>query len=203
MEHDHLHLSGGLSGCDLASHKSGGTGYLVMSQDGRAASGSAVSIISESPSHRIMENHAKAQNDFAPKQGTHGEVQLIEQFEPGVYVTLIQLKDGTKVFKRVRFRYLPLFNGVNNLNSKLLLKKGCPVHVAPACVGSGKGPTTYYLSTKIYNLCELICSDSKRRFAENQAEEWWRENQERVFKKYSHPTHQVSHASSQDEEHHL
>lgn len=29
---------------------------------------------------------------------------------------------------------------------------------------------------------------SKRRFAEQQAEEWWRENQERVFKKYNHPT---------------
>nr|CAB3478039.1 unnamed protein product [Digitaria exilis] len=81
---------------------------------------------SESPSHRFMENSAKTQGDFAPKHGTHGEVQLIEQFEPGVYVTLIQLKDGTKVFKRVRF--------------------------------------------------------SKRRFVENQAEEWWRENQERVIK---------------------
>jgi hypothetical protein len=76
MERDHLHLSGGLSGYGVASHKSGGSGYLVMPQDGRAASGSAVSITSESPSHRIMENHAKVQNDFTPKQGTHGEVQL-------------------------------------------------------------------------------------------------------------------------------
>uniref|UniRef100_A0A0A9GZP7 BRX domain-containing protein n=1 Tax=Arundo donax TaxID=35708 RepID=A0A0A9GZP7_ARUDO len=137
IERDHLHLSSGGSGrYDLASHKSGGVGYLVMSRDGGSASGSAISITSESPSHHIMENQAKVQNDFAPKQGTHGEVQLIEQFEPGVYVTLIQLKDGTEVFKRVRF--------------------------------------------------------SKRRFVENQAEEWWRENQERVFKKYSHPSHPVS-----------
>jgi len=149
MERDHLHLSNGGSGrYDLASHKSGGVGYLTMSQDGRPSSGSAISITSESPSHRFMENSAKAHGDFAPKHGTHGEVQLIEQFEPGVYVTLIQLKDGTKVFKRVRF--------------------------------------------------------SKRRFAENQAEEWWRENQERVFKKYSHPT-QSAHGnttSSHEDEHH-
>ncbi|KAG2600069.1 PH, RCC1 and FYVE domains-containing protein 1-like [Panicum virgatum] len=149
MERDHLHLSSGGSGrYDLASHKSGGAGYLTMSQDGRPASGSAISITSESPSHRFMENSAKAHGDVAPKHGTHGEVQLIEQFEPGVYVTLIQLKDGTKVFKRVRF--------------------------------------------------------SKRRFAENQAEEWWRENQERVFKKYSHPT-QSAHGnttSSHEDEHH-
>lgn len=88
------------------------------------------SLTSESPCHRIMESNGRAPGDFAPKYGTHGEVQLIEQFEPGVYVTLIQLRDGTKVFKRVRF--------------------------------------------------------SKRRFAEQQAEEWWRENQERVFRKYNH-----------------
>ena len=106
MERDHLHLSSVGSGrYDLVTHKSGGVGYLTMSQDGSSASGSAISITSESPSHRFMENSAKAHGDFAPKHGTHGEVQLIEQFEPGVYVTLIQLKDGTKVFKLVRFRY--------------------------------------------------------------------------------------------------
>ncbi|CAH1427218.1 unnamed protein product [Lactuca virosa] len=55
--------------------------------------------------------------------------ELIEQFEPGVYVTLIQLSNGTKIFKRVRF--------------------------------------------------------SKRKFVAEQAEEWWKENKERVFKKYS------------------
>lgn len=83
-------------------------GNLVMSQDGSAgnASSSAASLASESPCHRIMENSSRANGDLAPKLGgTHGEVQLIEQFEPGVYVTLIQLRDGTKVFKRVRFRY--------------------------------------------------------------------------------------------------
>ncbi|KAE9618205.1 putative chromatin regulator PHD family [Lupinus albus] len=33
------------------------------------------------------------------------EVQVIEQFEPGVYVTLIVKAGGIKVFKRVRFRF--------------------------------------------------------------------------------------------------
>ncbi|KAG8093262.1 hypothetical protein GUJ93_ZPchr0012g21387 [Zizania palustris] len=126
--HDQSRLSGdGLH--DIGHHRSASMGNLGMSQDG--SSSSAIAMTSESPCHRIMENKLKAQGDFAPKYGTHGEVQLIEQFEPGVYVTLIQLRDGTKVFKRVRF--------------------------------------------------------SKRRFAEQQAEEWWRENQERVFRKYSHP----------------
>ena len=87
--------------------KSASIGNLVMSQDGSTgnASSSAVSLASESPCHRIMENSSRANGDLGPKLGTHGEVQLIEQFEPGVYVTLIQLRDGTKVFKRVRFRY--------------------------------------------------------------------------------------------------
>ncbi|KAG2617793.1 PH, RCC1 and FYVE domains-containing protein 1-like [Panicum virgatum] len=117
-----------------AHQRSASMGSLVLSQDGSTgnAGSSAASLTSESPCHRIMENSSRANGDFAPKLNTHGEVQLIEQFEPGVYVTLIQLRDGTKVFKRVRF--------------------------------------------------------SKRRFAEQQAEEWWRENQERVFRKYSHPT---------------
>jgi hypothetical protein len=34
-----------------------------------------------------------------------GETQIIEQFEPGVYVTLIVKPNGNKIFKRVRFRY--------------------------------------------------------------------------------------------------
>lgn len=37
---------------------------------------------------------------------TEGEKQVIEQFEPGVYVTLVVLSNGAKIFKRVRFRYL-------------------------------------------------------------------------------------------------
>ncbi|XP_027165839.1 PH, RCC1 and FYVE domains-containing protein 1 isoform X1 [Coffea eugenioides] len=57
--------------------------------------------------------------------------EVIEQFEPGVYVTLIQLSNGTKIFKRVKF--------------------------------------------------------SKRRFMEQQAEEWWKTNKDRLLRKYSTP----------------
>ncbi|KAI6694119.1 hypothetical protein NL676_021829 [Syzygium grande] len=57
-----------------------------------------------------------------------GLSQVIEQFEPGVYITVDALPNGVKAFKRVRF--------------------------------------------------------SKRRFAERQAEEWWNQNKDRVFKKY-------------------
>lgn len=33
------------------------------------------------------------------------EAEWIEQYEPGVYLTLVSLRDGTKELKRVRFRY--------------------------------------------------------------------------------------------------
>ncbi|KAJ4973976.1 hypothetical protein NE237_007150 [Protea cynaroides] len=56
------------------------------------------------------------------------ETEETELFEPGVYVTLSQLQDGTKVFNRVRF--------------------------------------------------------SKRRFAEQQADHWWKENKDRVLNNY-------------------
>ncbi|KAL2230088.1 uncharacterized protein LOC105171777 [Sesamum indicum] len=84
-------------------------------------------------------SHAKATNPSTTENGSatsqsekiEGQKEVIEQFEPGVYVTVIQLPNGTKIFKRVRF--------------------------------------------------------SKRRFAEQQAEEWWKENKDRVLKKYSPP----------------
>ncbi|KAG6468235.1 hypothetical protein ZIOFF_072808 [Zingiber officinale] len=37
------------------------------------------------------------------KHGNNGEAELTEQFEPGVYITYIQLSSGIKTFKRVRF----------------------------------------------------------------------------------------------------
>uniref|UniRef100_A0A1D1XSZ4 Putative E3 ubiquitin-protein ligase HERC1 n=2 Tax=Anthurium amnicola TaxID=1678845 RepID=A0A1D1XSZ4_9ARAE len=64
--------------------------------------------------------------------------EIIEQFEPGVYITVVLLHNGIKAFKRVKF--------------------------------------------------------SKRRFAEQQAEDWWRQNKDRVFKKYSNRGMDSSHS---------
>ncbi|KAK7294813.1 hypothetical protein RJT34_17710 [Clitoria ternatea] len=47
------------------------------------------------------ENDSKSQE--SSRHGREGETQVIEQFEPGVYVTLIVKPNGAKVFKRVRF----------------------------------------------------------------------------------------------------
>lgn len=37
------------------------------------------------------------------------EAEWIEQYEPGVYITLVALRDGTRDLKRVRFRYAILY----------------------------------------------------------------------------------------------
>ncbi|XP_038989188.1 PH, RCC1 and FYVE domains-containing protein 1-like isoform X2 [Phoenix dactylifera] len=77
-----------------------------------------------------------------PQNGEHGfmsrsptsssnqvEAEWVEQYEPGVYITLMALRDGTRDLKRVRF--------------------------------------------------------SRRRFKEHQAEAWWFENREKVYKRYN------------------
>ncbi|KAJ0971817.1 hypothetical protein J5N97_019776 [Dioscorea zingiberensis] len=81
-------------------------------------------------SYQNTENGVRSPEISSMNHGNVAEVQLVEQFEPGVYVTLVQLQNGTKIFKRVRF--------------------------------------------------------SKRRFGEQQAEDWWNKNKERVLKKYNH-----------------
>lgn len=34
--------------------------------------------------------------------------EVVEQFEPGVYVTLVEFPNGTRKFKRVKFRYISI-----------------------------------------------------------------------------------------------
>ncbi|XP_047310627.1 PH, RCC1 and FYVE domains-containing protein 1-like [Impatiens glandulifera] len=71
--------------------------------------------------------HTSHHNQESSASG--GVKEVIEQFEPGVYVTLLELQNGSKIFKRVKF--------------------------------------------------------SKRRFANEQAEQWWKENKDRLLKRYN------------------
>lgn len=59
------------------------------------------------------ENHGQTAPESvsgSPNAPREGQKEVIEQFEPGVYVTLLQLTNGTKIFKRVRFRYFTKFH---------------------------------------------------------------------------------------------
>ncbi|RWV83148.1 hypothetical protein GW17_00055284, partial [Ensete ventricosum] len=55
----------------------------------------------ESTSQHSIDNGLKSPP--SSRQSTDGEAELVEQFEPGVYITFIQLRNSIKMFKRVRF----------------------------------------------------------------------------------------------------
>ncbi|KAK8646982.1 hypothetical protein V6N13_120743 [Hibiscus sabdariffa] len=57
----------------------------------------------ESGSFRESENGMKCRNSASVSNGSQAEADWIEQYEPGVYITLVALQDGTRDLKRVRF----------------------------------------------------------------------------------------------------
>lgn len=50
------------------------------------------------------ENGLQPRNSLPPGNPNQIEAEWIEQYEPGVYITLVALRDGTRDLKRVRFR---------------------------------------------------------------------------------------------------
>jgi len=50
------------------------------------------------------ESGLKSRNAAPTADGNQVEAEWIEQYEPGVYITLVALHDGTRDLKRVRFR---------------------------------------------------------------------------------------------------
>ncbi|XP_019153344.1 PREDICTED: uncharacterized protein LOC109149797 [Ipomoea nil] len=85
-------------------------------------------------------NGSRSRNSAALGNDNQIEAEWIEQYEPGVYITLVALREGTRDLKRVRF--------------------------------------------------------SRRRFGEHQAESWWSENRENVYKRYNVRGSDMSSASS-------
>lgn len=62
---------------------------------------------STEPGHAQDRNYDNnSRNSASAGNGDHVEAEWIEQYEPGVYITLVALRDGTRDLKRVRFRYL-------------------------------------------------------------------------------------------------
>ncbi|OMO68128.1 Zinc finger, FYVE-type [Corchorus capsularis] len=57
----------------------------------------------ESGSFADSENGMKSRNSAVFANGNQVEAEWIEQYEPGVYITLVALRDGTRDLKRVRF----------------------------------------------------------------------------------------------------
>lgn len=60
----------------------------------------------ESNASNVKVNQSRAEGiPSTPETARAKAKEVMEQFEPGVYVTLLQLPNGTKVFKRIKFRY--------------------------------------------------------------------------------------------------
>ncbi|KAL2330613.1 hypothetical protein Fmac_018194 [Flemingia macrophylla] len=81
------------------------TGIDPLSQDGenvpQEKNSSSLSKNEALVSSQNSENDSRSQD--SSRLVKEGETQVIEQFEPGVYVTLVVKPNGVKVFKRVRF----------------------------------------------------------------------------------------------------
>lgn len=71
--------------------------------DDRQESSSSSYLSTTAVSPPNSENNIRSQESSRPVR--EGETSVIEQFERGVYITAIVIPDGSKVFKRVRFRY--------------------------------------------------------------------------------------------------
>lgn len=58
----------------------------------------------DSVTNRDSDAGSKSRNSSVPGSASQIEAEWIEQYEPGVYITLVALRDGTRDLKRVRFR---------------------------------------------------------------------------------------------------
>lgn len=82
---------------DIRLPNGGGGGQQFGSSVSEAVDGK------ESGPFQDSENGMKSRNSALPVNSNQVEAEWIEQYEPGVYITLGALRDGTRDLKRVRF----------------------------------------------------------------------------------------------------
>lgn len=70
----------------------------------QAGSGSTADDGRDSGNFHNDESGLKSRNAVPAANTNQIEAEWIEQYEPGVYITLVALRDGTRDLKRVRFR---------------------------------------------------------------------------------------------------
>lgn len=78
-------------------------------------------ITKESGPNPDGENGSRSGNSDVLVSASQIEAEWIEQYEPGVYITLVAFRDGTRDLKRVRFRYLRYSISFCNTCSRLLI----------------------------------------------------------------------------------
>lgn len=98
------------------------------------------------------ENGMKPRNSAMPGNSNLVEAEWIEQYEPGVYITLMALQDGTRDLKRVRFRYF-IVNLSEAMISKIHLLFAI-YHLGPSYIW--KYHKTFMFSKNSYDLSFIL-----------------------------------------------
>lgn len=106
-----LREDSGSNGHGLATSNGTNERFDSVIRDGRDSIQSYRSSVSDcgdakESSYQDSENGMKSRNSVVPGNASQIEAEWIEQYEPGVYITLVALRDGTRELKRVRFRYV-------------------------------------------------------------------------------------------------
>lgn len=72
----------------------------------RASSSSVSDTVDGRDSGNFQDDESglRSRNSVLPANSDQVEAEWIEQYEPGVYITLTAMRDGTRDLKRVRFR---------------------------------------------------------------------------------------------------
>lgn len=87
---------------DAAGVNSSQDGGEVQENVGSSTSSGGSAMPPQSSKHG-----SSSLNSSRPRKG--GEDEDVDRFAPGVYVTFTVLPSGTKIFKRIRFRYICYF----------------------------------------------------------------------------------------------
>lgn len=85
-------------------------GSKYLSDLGTSQEGENNGFKPRSPASNSNNNNNTYTTYTAPDQV---EAERIEQYEPGVYITFVALRDGTRDLKRVRFRYFPIHETIS------------------------------------------------------------------------------------------
>jgi len=129
MGADHAPVNGMLSPGELSKDSLGGNeinthdqkeGVLNPSRDGHpefrlpngSVGGDVSEVAPESTRSRLIQNDnasTRSNDSTLIRNIGHVEAEWIEQYESGVYITLVALRDGTRDLKCVSFKYLIYF----------------------------------------------------------------------------------------------
>ncbi|KAI4354302.1 hypothetical protein L6164_003176 [Bauhinia variegata] len=174
------------------------------------------------------ESGFRSENALMAANTNQIEAEWIEQYEPGVYITLVNCEDGTRDIKRVRFsRKIFQEHQAETWWSENRLKVYEMYDIRSTNKSSGQAagraegaasPVSRALIAANTNQLETEWIEqyepgvyvtivnfkdgtrdlkrvrfSRRRFQEHQAETWWSENREKVYKKFDvHITYTAS-----------